>query len=118
MYVRNCKCSSDNCPYSHFSHDQAKRALGQGIYEKREQSRGSDENDKGSRGRGKGRGKGKGKGKKGSRSKSAGAKSGDVAATETLIRQLKCKQRWCPQHLKGGCQNVFLVRFRTKMRKA
>ena len=32
-----------------------KRALGQGSYEKRDQSRGSDENDKGSRGRGKGR---------------------------------------------------------------
>ncbi len=57
MCVRNGKCSSDNCPYSHLSQDQVKRALGQGRYGKREQSRGSDENDKGSRGRGKGRGK-------------------------------------------------------------
>jgi len=103
MYVRNGKCCSDSCPYSHLSQDQVRRALGQGSYEKREQSRGSDENDKGSHGRGQGRGKGKGKGKKGSRSKSAGAKGGDVAATETIIHQLKCKQGWCPQHLKGGC---------------
>ena len=64
MYVRNGKCSSDNCPYSHLSQDQATRALGQGSYEKRDQSRGSDDNDKRSRGRGKGRSKGKGKGKK------------------------------------------------------
>ena len=35
------------------SHDQVKRALGQGSYEKRGQSSGSDENDKGSRGHGK-----------------------------------------------------------------
>ena len=103
MYVRNGKCSSDNCPYSHLSRDQVKRALGQGSYERRGQSRGSDENEKGSRGRGKGRDKGKGKGKKGSRSKSAGARGGDAAATETIIYQLKCKQRWCPHHLKGVC---------------
>jgi len=57
MYVRNGKCSSDNCPYSHLSQDQVKRALGQGSDEKRYQSRGSDEKVKGSRGRGKGRGK-------------------------------------------------------------
>ena len=38
-----------------------------------------------------------------SRSKSAGAKSGDAAATETIIHQLRCKQRWCPLYLKGGC---------------
>ena len=47
--------------------------------------------------------KAKVKGRKGSRSKSAGAKGGDAAATETIIHQLKCKQRWCPLHLKGGC---------------
>ena len=47
MYVRNGKCSNDNCPYSHLSQDQVKRALGQGSYEKRDQSRASDENDKG-----------------------------------------------------------------------
>ena len=63
-YVRNGKCASEKCPYSHLSQDQVKRALGEGSYEKRDQSRGSDENDKGSRGRGKGRGKGKGKGNK------------------------------------------------------
>ena len=103
MYVRNGKCASDNCPYSHLSQDQVKRALGQGSYEKRDQSRGSDENDKGSRGRGKGRGKGKGKGNKGSRSKSAGAKGGDVAAFETIIHQFRSFQRWCPLYLKGGC---------------
>ena len=40
--------------------DQVKRSLGQGSYEKRDQSRGSDEADKGSRERGEGRGKGKG----------------------------------------------------------
>ncbi len=82
-----------------------KRALGQGSYEMRDTSGGSDENDKGSRGRGKGRGKGKGKGKgkKGSRSKSAGGRGGDAAATETIIHQLKSKQRWCPRHLKGVC---------------
>ena len=57
MYVRNGKRSSDNCPYSHLSQDQVKRTLGQGSYEKRDQSRGSDEHDKGSRGRGQGRGK-------------------------------------------------------------
>ena len=61
MYVRNGNCSSDNCPHSHLSQDQVKRVFGQGGYEKRDQSRGSDESDKGSRGRGKGRGKGKGK---------------------------------------------------------
>ena len=61
MYVRNGQCSNDTCPYSHLSQDQVKRALGQGRYEKRDQSRGSDEADKGSQGRGKGRGKGKGK---------------------------------------------------------
>ena len=53
----NGKCASDHCPYSHLSEDQVKRALGQGSYEKRDTSRGSDEKDKGSRGRGKGRGK-------------------------------------------------------------
>ena len=103
MYVRNGKCANDNFPYSHLSQDQVKRALGQGSYEQRDEFRGSDENDKGSRGRGKGRGKGKGKGKKGSRSKSAGAKSGDVATTEAIIHQLRRKERWCPLHLKGGC---------------
>ena len=91
MYVRNGKCSNDDCPYPNLSQDQGKRALGQGSYEKRDTSRGSDEDDKGSRGRGKGRGKGKdkgkGKGKKGSRSKSAGARDGDAAATETIIHQ-------------------------------
>ena len=51
MYVRNGKCSSDTCPKSHLYPYQVKRALGQGSYEKRDQSRGSDENDKGSRGR-------------------------------------------------------------------
>ena len=79
-----------------------KRALAQGSYEERDQSRGN-ENDKGARGRGQGRGKGKGKSKNGSRSKSAGAKGGDVAATETIIHQVRRKQRWCPLYLKGGC---------------
>ena len=78
-----------------------KRALGQGGYEKRDQSRGSDEADKGSRGHGKGRGKGKGKEE--SRSKSAGAKDGDAAATEIIIQQLKSKPIWCPHQLKGNC---------------
>ena len=47
--------------------------------------------------------KAKGKSKKGSRSKSAGARDGDAVATETIIHQLKSKQRWCPHHLKGAC---------------
>ena len=63
--------------------------VGQGGYGKRDQSRGSNAADKGSRGRGKGRGQGQGK--KGSRSKSAGSKDGDAAATETMIQQLKLK---------------------------
>ena len=51
----------------------------------------------------KGAEKAEAKGKKGSSSKSAGAKGGDAAATETIIHQLRCKQRWCPLYLKGGC---------------
>jgi hypothetical protein len=98
--VRNGKCSHDNCPYSQLSQYQVNRALGQGSYEKRDQSRGIDEVDKGSRGRGKGRGKGKCK--KGSRIKSAGANDGDAAATETIIQQLKAKPRFSPAHLKGN----------------
>jgi len=47
--------------------------------------------------------KAKAKVRKGSRSKSAGARDGDAAATETIIHQLKSKQRWCPHHLKGAC---------------
>ena len=64
-----------------------KRALGQGSYEKRDQSRGSKDAGKEPHCRGKGRGKGKGKQR--SRSKSAGAKDGDVVATKTVIQQLK-----------------------------
>ena len=45
----------------HLSQDQVKRALGQGSYEKRDQSRGRNDADKEPHGRGKGRGKGNGK---------------------------------------------------------
>ena len=105
MHVRNGKCSNDECPYSHLSQDQVKRALCQGGYEKREQSRGSNEADKESSGRGKGRGKGQGK--KGFRSKSAGAKYGDAAATETIIQQLRSKRLWCTLYKKGTCFLIF-----------
>ena len=99
MYVRNGTCSNEDCPCSHLSQDQVKRALGQGGYEKPDQSRGSNEADKGSRGRG----KGKGKDKNDARGQSAGARDGEAVATETTIQQLRSKPRWCTAHLKGLC---------------
>ena len=57
MYVRHGSCSNGDCPYSHLSQDQVNRGLGQGGSEQRDSSRGSNDQDKGSRGRGKGRGK-------------------------------------------------------------
>ena len=101
MYVRNGKCSNDDCPYSDLSQDQVKRALGQGGSEKRDQFRGSNDADKSPRARGQGRGKGKGK--KGSRDKSAGAKSEDALATEIVIQQLRSKPCWRTAQLKGIC---------------
>ena len=95
MYVRHGKCANDDCPCSHWSQDQVKRALGQGGSDKRDQSRGSNDADHHARGRGRGQGKGKG-GKAESRGKSARAKSEDAAATE--VQQLKSKPRWRTAH--------------------
>ena len=73
MYVRHGQCSKYDCPYSHLSQDQVKRALGQGGSDQRDTSRESNDADKDSRGRRKGKGKGKGKkGQRNDRSPSRG----------------------------------------------
>ena len=75
--------------------------MGKAATKSGDQSRASNDADKGSRGRGKG--KWKGKGKQDSIGKSAGARDGDAAATETIIQQLRSKPRWCTARLKGLC---------------
>ena len=104
MYVRHAQCCNHDCPYSHLSQDQVKRALGQGGSEQRDTSRWSNDADKDSRGCGKGKCKGK-RGKKGDPSPSRG-KEKDVKSTpvELELQQVRSRPRWCPANLKGKCQ--------------
>jgi hypothetical protein len=56
--------------------------------------------------------------KKGSSSKSVGTKDGDVAATETIIQELKSKPIWCTAHLNVSVQNVIHVHVHISMKRA